>query len=665
MCIPNLKPDSIIDKWFDLELPDNLKAKHKDALDERIGNVHLRLYFSVQPETPDPIPDNTEHTFNYKAISKQMKTGDLILYSGHGCFDAVSKIYSGSQYSRVGIVLKIPNRHTKKLNLYVAESGRNIGGFIDAFKEKSESGVNIFNLKERLHYFNGSTIWWSPLKDGLDQNAGEQNMIEWIESISSHKIPLEHLPPLPQEMTSFFDGLEININKIAGAVEEINSAAIFIHALRLSGKRFPIDAGFLPPVRILVNDYFEQPVVIRCIKGFEDVDGIVDTESEDTQAEKRLKVSRNKSFIVSQSDAFDTAENRKRAKSTLPSSGKKLSKHRSFKHKTMSNHSMTVSPREKSNDSVSPRDIGIRRHESMKPVKSISPRKDKEQAVTNGDLSKGLVKTPRQDKLEDLSTETNKDVQSTKSEPSPNSQPPPLKEKPSNLTKSTFPKGKKPSFRGPTKGPFNPGDKPPLPPKAQHVLQRSRPRPPSEALDLSSLKEGLKAESKIDSESPVNDPPEEIEKSAQESTGDITNDVPEVSTEAPKPKTSKKSMPRKASEAESTESTMKQNVTETVAPTKKKKSKHESKSEESVEKAEKHKHKKKKSIKQSTRKEDSSCKLKQAVVKWDFEAENEGELTCKEGDILEVVDDNSDPEWIVVKLKGIHGCVPRSFVDIL
>ncbi len=98
-----------------------------------------------------------------------------------GTTHSIVKSLSGSKYSRVGMVVELPNKYTQKKKLYILEVSRNIENFLDAFdvrfkilllllltivriKDKPICGVNLFRMHERLHAFYGTDIWWCPLK---------------------------------------------------------------------------------------------------------------------------------------------------------------------------------------------------------------------------------------------------------------------------------------------------------------------------------------------------------------------------------------------------------------------------------------------------------------------------------------------------------------------
>jgi len=50
-----------------------------------------------------------------------------------GTTHSIVKSLSGSKYSRVGMVVELPNKYTQKNKLYILEVSRNIENFLDAF----------------------------------------------------------------------------------------------------------------------------------------------------------------------------------------------------------------------------------------------------------------------------------------------------------------------------------------------------------------------------------------------------------------------------------------------------------------------------------------------------------------------------------------------------
>jgi hypothetical protein len=106
-------------------------------------------------------------------------TGDLIVYNERGLMPSLTKLTSNSDYSRVGIVLKLANKWTQEQELYVAEVTRNIDKFQDAYRENASNGISLFRLFERLHGIYANAIWYAELKEKLSDDQREK-LTEWV-----------------------------------------------------------------------------------------------------------------------------------------------------------------------------------------------------------------------------------------------------------------------------------------------------------------------------------------------------------------------------------------------------------------------------------------------------------------------------------------------------
>lgn len=262
VCVPTqLEAEQLIDRVIDLELPSNIKEKHKEMLDSRMGNIHLRILYSKEHEVPlRPIP-NACSIFRYRDHYRNMRTGDLILYSGIGVTDAIGKILSGTRYSRVGLVVRMPNKYTGREKLYVFEVTRNLGRELDAFREKAHTGASIYELFPRLHSASATDIWWVPLKMPLDPTSCA-NMLDWIKEAVLRRQTVD-FPAVPHEVEDFFSRYELSLSKHPFAHAEICSASAITQALRLGGRRFPFEHYYLSCAQLISSDCFENPILIR------------------------------------------------------------------------------------------------------------------------------------------------------------------------------------------------------------------------------------------------------------------------------------------------------------------------------------------------------------------------------------------------------------------
>lgn len=86
------------------------------------------MYYSTMTESRNTHEQiHNHHDFFYKAIRDNIKTGDLIGYSGTGLVAAVSKLHSYCEISHLGLVVALPNKWTNEEELYVMEVTRNSG----------------------------------------------------------------------------------------------------------------------------------------------------------------------------------------------------------------------------------------------------------------------------------------------------------------------------------------------------------------------------------------------------------------------------------------------------------------------------------------------------------------------------------------------------------
>jgi len=167
--------------------------------------------------------------FSYNDIKNNLKSGDVILYSEVGVLSTITRLLGNSDFSRVGIVLKLPNKYTEKMKLYVLEITRNCDKFIDAYKEVPVEGLNIFRLFERVHQFPGESVYVLPLKEPLNPDP-EINMIEWL--ISMHQkdiVALQtELSEYSQKIWDYLNFFNINHKKKQDILELSSTEFIII-----------------------------------------------------------------------------------------------------------------------------------------------------------------------------------------------------------------------------------------------------------------------------------------------------------------------------------------------------------------------------------------------------------------------------------------------------
>lgn len=261
VCIPSqLHREELIDRVIDLELPFKTKEKDKAQLDSRMGNIRLRMLYSREHEIPLRPPPNASSLFYYRDHYTNMRTGDLILYSGVGSMDSIGKLLSGTRYSRVGTIVRMPNKYTGVEKLYVFEVTRNLGRELDAFRETADGGAALYELFPHLHAVSATDIWWMPLKNPIDPTASA-NMVDWIKETVCRRQVAE-LPAVPAEVDEFFTRYELSLLKHPYAIAELCSASVATQALRLGGLRMPF-TNYISSAQLMSADCFENPVLIR------------------------------------------------------------------------------------------------------------------------------------------------------------------------------------------------------------------------------------------------------------------------------------------------------------------------------------------------------------------------------------------------------------------
>jgi len=266
--ILKLDQDIVLDSFYPLNHREKLKKKG-EIEDVDIGNIHLRLILSTKKEAKDDYIRPLENDiYRYDEYKKKLKSGDVLLYSEVGVLSTVTKLLGNCEFSRAGMIIKIPNRYTEKIKFFVIELTRNFDKFVDAYTEKAEPGINIFRLNERIHQFSGESIYVLPLKEPLDPDP-EINMIEWLVSLHSKgNNGLEtELSDFNQSVWSYLSNFDFH-HKNKLDIIELCSTEFMIKALIYGGRRFTDDEEkLIVPGDIIKNDEnFSEPIPIRTTK---------------------------------------------------------------------------------------------------------------------------------------------------------------------------------------------------------------------------------------------------------------------------------------------------------------------------------------------------------------------------------------------------------------
>ncbi|ELR21133.1 domain found in dishevelled, egl10, and pleckstrin domain containing protein [Acanthamoeba castellanii str. Neff] len=231
--VDDLKQDTVVAGEYELQVSDKKKKKAGES-DDPQGKVDVRVYYSLLMETRPPGPG--PHTYNYADYLGQIKTGDLVVYSGTGVLAAACQLITNTPYSHIGLAVYLPNRWTQEPELYIVELTKNFNRFQDAFKEVAESGINIFRFKERVHQYHGnSPVWWVPLKESLSP-VHQQVLVEWIWKMHRGDQAIEdNIPPISvSKMTEFLTS-RFKITVSYDVMLDFYSPAFVYKALGLAG----------------------------------------------------------------------------------------------------------------------------------------------------------------------------------------------------------------------------------------------------------------------------------------------------------------------------------------------------------------------------------------------------------------------------------------------
>lgn len=86
----------------------------------------------------------------YEEIRDQLKTGDVVLFSGKGFFSRAIKLFSHSKWSHVGIVVKIED-----FDLVLLWESTGLSKVEDIIDGKRKKGVQTVALSDRLETYKG------------------------------------------------------------------------------------------------------------------------------------------------------------------------------------------------------------------------------------------------------------------------------------------------------------------------------------------------------------------------------------------------------------------------------------------------------------------------------------------------------------------------------
>jgi hypothetical protein len=124
----------------------------------------------------------------YEKYRDQMKSGDVIAFSGNGNFSKLIKWATRSNYSHVGIVLKLDLGGGFGKSLLLVESTL-LTDLANYDNKPAIRGVQMQWLSKRLQMYNGDA-WWIPLKQSLPE-YNLRKMQAWLRQTYNKQTPYD------------------------------------------------------------------------------------------------------------------------------------------------------------------------------------------------------------------------------------------------------------------------------------------------------------------------------------------------------------------------------------------------------------------------------------------------------------------------------------------
>jgi hypothetical protein len=126
----------------------------------------------------------------YERYRPQIKSGDVIAFSGNEGFSKLIKWASGSMFSHVGIVLNTNLSGELGGSVLIVESTVETR-VQDATNSEVIKGVQLHWLSKRILMYDGA-VWWVPLKQPLPQE-GLEKMQSWLRQTNNQRVPYDYV----------------------------------------------------------------------------------------------------------------------------------------------------------------------------------------------------------------------------------------------------------------------------------------------------------------------------------------------------------------------------------------------------------------------------------------------------------------------------------------
>lgn len=167
----------------------------------------------------------------YEGVRDQLRTGDIVAFSGKGRVSGMIKWATRSRYSHVGVLL-VGEVEGFGRTVLLCES-TTLSDLPDAVDRTFRRGVQIQLLSQRLDSYDGSA-WWLPLVDPLEE-LPHRRFVGWLRETHVKRTPYDDTQAIGAGI-DFWDSI--------GLANDPDFSRLFCS--ELVARAFQV-AGILPP----------------------------------------------------------------------------------------------------------------------------------------------------------------------------------------------------------------------------------------------------------------------------------------------------------------------------------------------------------------------------------------------------------------------------------
>lgn len=193
----------------------------------------------------------------YEQYRAQIKTGDLIAFSGNAGFSNMIKWATRSPYSHVGIVLKADLDNGFGDSILVIESTLQTT-VLDANNKQAIKGIQMHWLSKRIDLYQGA-VYWLNLKTPIAPEK-KAEMEAWLRETHNKKVPYDYLQ-IYNAAIDWFDQLGLSNQP---EFSTLFCSELVAKALQIAGLVDPrINPSEATPDDVIKYPCFKEPVVLK------------------------------------------------------------------------------------------------------------------------------------------------------------------------------------------------------------------------------------------------------------------------------------------------------------------------------------------------------------------------------------------------------------------